>query len=175
MEPINVNKKSDNLKDVIVSLKTAEQADRREVFQNRATGKLNYKKFDGTVIDIESPNLADLFSYKVYTALLTQTGTNAPVATVLENTLGVDLEWVYDGSDGNYSVISPSSVFKLNKTYTVLQFWGDDNASPRTGVAYLNDEYHLSVFSRDYDGAQINKIGDPTSGFLTSIEIRVYN
>lgn len=26
--------------------------------------------------------------YKVYTALLTQSGTDAPVATVLENTLG---------------------------------------------------------------------------------------
>lgn len=29
-----------------------------------------------------------LLPYKVYTALLTQTGTDAPVATVLENTLG---------------------------------------------------------------------------------------
>lgn len=33
--------------------------------------------------------------YKVYTALLTQTGTNAPVATVLENTLGGDIIWSY--------------------------------------------------------------------------------
>lgn len=32
-------------------------------------------------------------SYKVYTALLTQTGENAPVATVLENTLGGTLVW----------------------------------------------------------------------------------
>ena len=34
--------------------------------------------------------------YKVYTALLTQTGTNAPVATVLENTLGGTPVWSYD-------------------------------------------------------------------------------
>ncbi len=33
-------------------------------------------------------------SYDVYTALLTQTGTDAPVATVLENTLGaVTVVW----------------------------------------------------------------------------------
>ena len=32
--------------------------------------------------------------YKVYTALLTQSGTDAPVATVLENTLG-DIVWSY--------------------------------------------------------------------------------
>lgn len=31
--------------------------------------------------------------YKVYSALLSQTGTNAPVATVLENTLGGDVVW----------------------------------------------------------------------------------
>jgi hypothetical protein len=34
-------------------------------------------------------------SYKVYTALLTQSGTDAPVATVLENTLGGEVVWSY--------------------------------------------------------------------------------
>jgi len=34
--------------------------------------------------------------YLVYTALLTQTGTDAPVATVLENTLGGTVVWTYD-------------------------------------------------------------------------------
>ena len=33
---------------------------------------------------------------KVYTALLTQTGTDAPVATVLENTLGGEVVWTRD-------------------------------------------------------------------------------
>jgi hypothetical protein len=35
-------------------------------------------------------------SYLVYTALLSQTGTNAPVATVLENTLGTTIVWTRD-------------------------------------------------------------------------------
>ena len=39
---------------------------------------------------------------KVYRALLTQTGTDAPVATVLENTLGGVPLWEYD-STGNYN------------------------------------------------------------------------
>lgn len=34
-------------------------------------------------------------SYLVYTALLTQSGTDAPVATVLENTLGGTVVWTY--------------------------------------------------------------------------------
>ena len=37
-------------------------------------------------------------TYKVYTASLTQTGTDAPVANVLENTIG-DIVWTYS-SDG---------------------------------------------------------------------------
>ncbi len=35
-------------------------------------------------------------SYLVYTALLTQTGTDAPVATVLQNTLGGTVVWTYE-------------------------------------------------------------------------------
>ena len=35
--------------------------------------------------------------YKVYTALLTQSGTDAPVATVLENTLRGEVVWSYTG------------------------------------------------------------------------------
>ena len=41
-------------------------------------------------------------SYLVYTALLTQSGTSAPVATVLENTLGGTVVWTYNDV-GNYS------------------------------------------------------------------------
>ena len=43
-------------------------------------------------------------SYLVYTALLSQSGTDAPVATVLQNTLGGDVVWtrntlgIYDGT-----------------------------------------------------------------------------
>lgn len=38
---------------------------------------------------------------KVYRALLTQTGTDDPVATVLENTLGGDVVWTYN-AEGTY-------------------------------------------------------------------------
>ena len=46
------------------------------------------------VTTIENTPVAESRPYKVYTALLTQTGTNAPVATVLENTIG-DIVWSY--------------------------------------------------------------------------------
>ncbi len=53
-------------------------------------------------------------SYKVYTALLTQTGTDAPVATVLENTLGGTVVWTRS-SAGVY-VGTLTNGFTLNKT-----------------------------------------------------------
>lgn len=53
--------------------------------------------------------------YKVYTALLTQTGTDAPVATVLENTLGGEIVWSYDGF-GSY-IGSLNGAFTENKTF----------------------------------------------------------
>lgn len=51
---------------------------------------------------------------KVYRALLTQTGTDAPVATVLANTLGGTVEWYYDGT-GQYTA-TLTGVFLAGKT-----------------------------------------------------------
>jgi hypothetical protein len=53
--------------------------------------------------------------YTLYTALLTQTGTNAPVATVLQNTTGGTLTWTRQ-SAGNYTVTASSALFTANKT-----------------------------------------------------------
>jgi len=50
----------------------------------------------------------------VYKALLTQTGTDAPVATVLENTLGGTPVWSYS-STGSYT-LTLSGVFTENRT-----------------------------------------------------------
>ncbi len=57
-------------------------------------------------------------SYLVYTALLSQSGTDAPVATVLENTLGGSVTWSYD-SAGTYSFAMPSAT-PTNKFVTII-------------------------------------------------------
>ncbi len=51
---------------------------------------------------------------KVYVALLTQTGTDAPVATVLQNTLGGTVVWSRGGA-GNY-IGTLAGAFPLDKT-----------------------------------------------------------
>jgi hypothetical protein len=104
--------------------------------------------------------------YKVYTALLTQTGSTAPVATVLENTLGFDLTtWLYDFV-GEYKVYVP----ELNIPNKVALFIG------QTG--YNNAVFHIY---QQGDSIYINTINnennnaDDLISFPVTIEIRVYN
>jgi hypothetical protein len=97
-------------------------------------------------------------SYLVYTALLTQTGTNAPVATVLENTLGGTVVWTRDDVGTYYGTLS--GVFTENKT------WGSPYA--KTPV----DQFKLYWVS-------VNSVSLLTYGFdnqldNTPVEIRVY-
>jgi hypothetical protein len=80
------------------------------------------------VADEDSPNdeakkmtlseLSNILTYgygvKVYEALLTQTGTNAPVATVLKNTLGGTPTWGYS-SAGRYT-LTLLNTFTVGKT-----------------------------------------------------------
>lgn len=57
-------------------------------------------------------------TYKVYSALLTQTGTNPPVPIVLENTLGVTPTWYYD-IVGRYYIES-FGTFTVDKTVITM-------------------------------------------------------
>ena len=71
--------------------------------------------------------LSDIKEYveggvKEYVALLTQTGTNAPVATVLKNTLGGIPIWTYSGV-GDY-VCTLTGVFTTGKTAISCQSTG---------------------------------------------------
>lgn len=53
--------------------------------------------------------------YDSYTALLTQTSTNAPVATVLSNNLTATLTWARAGT-GVYTLTASAATFTANKT-----------------------------------------------------------
>jgi hypothetical protein len=119
---------------------------------------------NGTLSTVAS---VDSRPYKVYTALLNQTGTNAPVATVLENTLGVATVWTRFGV-GQY--ICTSNAFIAGKTTvqitrtnpTIPDFsinmGGQFSGTNTVGITTFNTTGYLD-------------------GQLTSatIEIRVYN
>ncbi|WP_295677290.1 hypothetical protein [uncultured Empedobacter sp.] len=102
--------------------------------------------------------------YKVYTALLSQSGTSAPVATVLENTLGGTVVWGYS-SAGEYSG-TLTGAFVLNKTAVFITALG---ANQNIYGISRNGANAIAVRTRDFVGASDGILDD------TTIEIRVYN
>ena len=102
--------------------------------------------------------------YKVYTALLSQTGTNAPTATVLENTLGGPVVWsrtnngVYDGT--------LTGAFASNKT--TIQITGTVFNAFFAG--FRKDDNTVTIGSSNTTG-----IGADNLILNSTIEIRVYN
>ena len=101
--------------------------------------------------------------YKVYTALLSQSGTNAPIATVLENTLGGTVVWSRNGV-GDYSG-TLNGAFVSGKT---IAFQGGSLAVPNSMVRVSSFANSIQVIT--------NSGGSIADGILTStsIEIRVY-
>ena len=126
-------------------------------------------------LEITSINIKGLANssarpYKVYTALLTQSGTSAPVATVLENTLGGTITWVRY-LDGRYRADLSYAGYILNKT---IGF-----ATPG-GISLAASNQTIKVFV----GSTASELivytienGVLTDGILhkVPIEIRVYN
>ena len=106
--------------------------------------------------------------YKVYTALLTQSGTDAPVATVLENTLGGEVVWSYSDV-GNYFGSISNEGFVNDKTIGFVS----NNAS--AGRYVLIDVYGLipDQIALQIKNSITNLSIDGISG--QPIEIRVYN
>lgn len=120
----------------------------------------NTKNFQiSDIINLANP-------YKVYSALLTQTGTNAPVATVLENTLGGDVSWTR--ANTGYYIANTSGLLTLNKT----GFFTQPIDSGVEANIYNNlidtNKVELQIRNTALEGVD-------NALFNTLIEIRVYN
>jgi hypothetical protein len=74
---------------------------------------------------------------KVYRALLTQSGTDAPVATVLDNTLG-EVDWTREG-DGTYR-ITGVGMFPTNKCF-ISCVYGGESANSMTPYLIESEDY----------------------------------
>ena len=102
--------------------------------------------------------------YKVYTALLSQSGTNAPTAIVLENTLGFTPTFTYS-SVGSYDVVS-SSGFTNNKTALFIHNIGTNHIA-----IYRSTTSLLRINTTNSAGT----LSDDMMGVPVTVEIRVYN
>jgi hypothetical protein len=103
-------------------------------------------------------------SYLVYTALLTQSGTDAPVATVLENTIGTVS---YSYNDLGWYSANCTSCFTDDKSIAIVQ-----NVEGTTAITFISGGFsstsQLYIYSLD-DGINADDV-------LVDrwIEIRVY-
>lgn len=109
---------------------------------------------------------ASALPYKVYSALLSQSGTSAPVATVLQNTIG-SIVWSR-AAEGHYAATlagafteGKTMIFVCPNTISQLGTIADANASLNTVILKIID---TSDSFAPVDGRMVG----------TSIEIRVY-
>lgn len=126
-------------------------------------------ELDAAIDNIPAPTPVDSRPYKVYTALLTQTGTNAPVATVLENTLGGTPVWTRD--DAGIYIATLTSAFVRHKTWITVGTSGDGYDDTQVSSSGLyGDIDTIRVHVNDLD-----KVGYDGYLYGAPIEIRVYN
>jgi hypothetical protein len=113
---------------------------------------------------------ASIRPYKVYTAILSQTGTDAPEQNVLENTLGTGLIYTYD-SLGIYYAQLESGTFDPAKTFINITITSGYYSSAYTVYSSIFniDNSYLIIGTFDESGGTVELDGE------ASIEIRVYN
>lgn len=118
---------------------------------------------------------APALTYIKYTALLTQSGTNAPVATILENNIDVSLFWERL-TTGQYILKTPSfpttGPFTVGKTFLFI-----GNTTFSASLMYANNNTSMDVPTNT--GIVVHNKNSSFSfidGFTNvSIEIRVYS
>ena len=110
-----------------------------------------------TVGDVVNAGLG----YTVYTALLTQTGTAAPVSTILKNNTGATFTWAKTSS-GTYTITASSNVFTSNKT---LVFYNLGEYTFSVGQSWVRTSDTVITISPSGDGRITNG----------SFEIRIYS
>jgi len=106
-------------------------------------------------------------SYKVYTALLTQSGTDAPTAIVLENTIG-NISFTYQSAGVYY--LNCSNVFLEDKYFAPMP------------ISYYDEGVNQSGGGSGYNWVRFNNsiviissLGGDNQLINTPIEIRVYS
>lgn len=121
----------------------------------------------GDIVSINNAIDALQPTYKVYTALLNQTGTSAPTVIVLENTIG-SIVWSRV-STGLYKA-ELTGAFTTSKTHLMI-------GSAAVGLAITN-YCEINLNTVDFINVSTGRVGGSLQDALllnTPIEIRVYN
>jgi len=125
-----------------------------------STSKNTTKTFSaGDIASLASGSTA----YDSYVALLTQTGTAAPVATVLSNNLTATLTWARTGT-GIYTLTANAATFTANKTIVFLNNGSDLTATQVPPIVWTRTSDTVLTITTGADAAITNG----------SLEVRIY-
>jgi len=105
--------------------------------------------------------------YTVYTALITQAGTAAPVATVLQNTTGGTIAWTRN-STGRYVATISGANFTANKTAVIVTSGGNSDKFLKPVVGSTST---IDIYNIDTGNSAVSDIISAT----TTVEIRIYS
>lgn len=120
-----------------------------------------------TTNNFKVSDVSSLFNlgYKVYTAALIQTGTAAPVATVLQNTTGGVFTWSRVDT-GKYRVTVSNTTLPANKVVIFENATNDLNLGGKITSTTVIDVEQFSSGGGGYSDVMLPG---------TSIEIRIYS
>lgn len=114
--------------------------------------------------------------YKIYRALLSQSGAGAPTATVLENTLGEVPSFSYSGT-GLYTLDIVASLFQASKTFvinnSVINFQDTTEVSFIQATRMGNTSIDLKTFKLTANGGGAATVPTVADGVLLSSEIQI--
>lgn len=137
-------------------------------FNEKLVSSVNIKTINGSsVLGAGNLTINNSSNYKVYVALLTQTGTDAPTAIVLENTLGGTVVWTRNGT-GYYKGTLSNAFPSTKSTVIISNGWQNSTDVIKAGINFPNEIVVSTYLSNTLTDGLLNNS-------TTSIEIRVYN
>jgi len=109
--------------------------------------------------------------YLVYDATLTQTGTDAPTATVWQNNIGQTMTWGYT-SLGVYTVTAGAAAFTANKTQIFMGCGDWDASTDFVAIRYTRTSTTvITINTKDVDMGGTS--ATPANGLLRETAIRI--
>lgn len=115
----------------------AEDVYKGEFFFNRADGRL-FIRDDNGIKEIPIQNEG----YGEYIAIVTQSGTSAPTATVIKNTIGTTLTWAYSSTGVYFLNAGAGTPFSVGNS---ASFIGSFDGVNDRGLVYPHDDDTIRV------------------------------
>jgi hypothetical protein len=113
--------------------------------------------------------------YQTYTAIFTSVSSTTPVYTVLQNTLGDDLNWTNSGPNSSIKLtaVNNPQLFSNKQVYWNIHIV-KNNRNPGVGYVINNSTDAVQIYPYDLSGNLIFNLGDSDTNLYCTLEIKVF-